>query len=232
MYKPYCCVSVLVCCCISTGSTGSRVWPSSLTDPGDLDTRLVLGRSNVCTWPQCCARDHNVVHVSTVLCTQVWSWQRVRSRLALGPRAENREQITERGSSPTRREDRAGGPHLGERRTERGVLTYDHVVADVTEGGLLEDVLHEAVAGGVQGVWAAWRRGAGRRRGGGGDGGRDGRNVVVGVVGRGQAVEVAGAAADLRQKLRLVVSAAPEEVVGALAADTFGLEGQRALQPL
>lgn len=46
------------------------------------------------------------------------------------------------------------------------------------------------------------------------------------------AAEVAGAAAHVRQQLRLVVVAAPEEVVGALAADALGLEGQGALEPL
>lgn len=53
-------------------------------------------------------------------------------------------------------------------------------------------------------------------------------------MGRGHpdAAEVAGAAAHVRQQLRLVVVAAPEEVVGALAADALGLEGQGALEPL
>lgn len=44
--------------------------------------------------------------------------------------------------------------------------------------------------------------------------------------------EVAGAAAHVRQQLRLVVVAASEEVVCALAADALGLEGQGALEPL
>lgn len=46
------------------------------------------------------------------------------------------------------------------------------------------------------------------------------------------AAKVAGAAAHVGEQLRLVVVAAPEEVVGALAANALGLEGQGALQPL
>lgn len=44
--------------------------------------------------------------------------------------------------------------------------------------------------------------------------------------------EVAGASAHVRQQLRLVVVAASEEVVCALAADALGLEGQGALELL
>lgn len=44
--------------------------------------------------------------------------------------------------------------------------------------------------------------------------------------------EVARAAAHVREQLRLVVAARPEEVVRTLAADALGLEGQRTLEPL
>lgn len=44
--------------------------------------------------------------------------------------------------------------------------------------------------------------------------------------------EMARAAAHVRQQLRLVVVAGSEEVVGALAADALGLEGQGALESL
>lgn len=44
--------------------------------------------------------------------------------------------------------------------------------------------------------------------------------------------EMARAAAHIREKLRLGVVAGSEEVVGALAADALGLEGQRAFEPL
>lgn len=108
--------------------------------------------------------------------------------------------------------------------------TYNHVVADVTERGLLEDVLHEAVPRRVY-LQRIARLGARCGRRSAGNGGRHRRDVEVGVVRRGHAdaAEVAGAAAHIGEQLRLVVVAAPEEVVGALAANALGLEGQRAL---
>lgn len=108
--------------------------------------------------------------------------------------------------------------------------TYNHVVADVAERGFLEDVLHEAVPRRVY-LQRVARLGARRGRRSAGDGGRHRRDGEVGAVRRGHAnaAEVAGAAAHIRQQLRLVVVAAPEEVVGALAAYALGLEGQRAL---
>lgn len=108
--------------------------------------------------------------------------------------------------------------------------TYNHVVADVTERGLLEDVLHEAVARRVY-LQRVARLGARGGRGGAGDGGRHRRDGQVGGVrgGHADAAEVAGAAAHVGEQLRLVVAAGPEEVVGALAANALGLEGQRAL---
>lgn len=51
----------------------------------------------------------------------------------------------------------------------RVTITYDHVVADVAESGLLKDVLHEAVSSGVDGVGvASW--GVDQGRGGTWDG--------------------------------------------------------------
>lgn len=111
--------------------------------------------------------------------------------------------------------------------------TYNHVVADVAERGLLEDVLHETVSRRVylQRV-ARLRARRGRRRAGDGRGNRG--NGQAGGVWRSHpdAAEVAGAAAHVRQQLCLVVVAAPEEVVRTLAADALGLEGQGALEPL
>lgn len=117
--------------------------------------------------------------------------------------------------------------------SERGDHTYDHVVADVTERGLLEDVLHEAVPRRVH-LQRVARLGARRGRRGAGDGRRDRRDGQVGGVRRGHpdVAEMARAAAHVGQQLRLVVAAVSEEVVGALAADALGLEGQRALEPL
>lgn len=108
--------------------------------------------------------------------------------------------------------------------------TYNHVVADVTERGLLEDVLHEAVSRRVY-LQRVARLGARRGRRSAGDGGRHRRDGEVGAVRRRHtdAAQVAGAAAHIGEQLRLVVVAGPEEVVGALAANALGLEGQRAL---
>lgn len=104
------------------------------------------------------------------------------------------------------------------------------MVADVTEGGLLEDVLHEAVSRRVY-LQRVARLGARRGRRGAGDGGGYRRDGQVGGVRRGHpdVAQVARAAAHVREQLRLVVVAGAEEVVGALAADALGLEGQRAL---
>lgn len=44
--------------------------------------------------------------------------------------------------------------------------------------------------------------------------------------------EMARAAAHIREQLRLVVAAGSEEVVGALASDALGLEGQGAFESL
>lgn len=55
----------------------------------------------------------------------------------------------------------------------RVTITYDHVVADVAEGGLLEDVLHEAMSSGVDGKGVA-SRGIDQGRGGT----RDGRGCI------------------------------------------------------
>lgn len=111
--------------------------------------------------------------------------------------------------------------------------TYDHVVADVTERGLLEDVLHEAVSCRVYLQRVAWL-GAWCRRRSAGDGRRDRRNGEVGGVRRGHpdVAEMARAAAHVGEQLRLVVAACSEEVVRALAADALGLEGQGALESL
>lgn len=108
--------------------------------------------------------------------------------------------------------------------------TYNHVVADVTERGLLEDVLHEAVSRRVY-LQRVARLGARRGWRGTGDCGGYRRDGQVGGVRRGHpdVAQVARAAAHVREQLRLVVAAGAEEVVGALAADALGLEGQRAL---
>lgn len=107
------------------------------------------------------------------------------------------------------------------------------MVADVTEGRLLKDVLHEAVSRRVhlQGVARLGsRRGRGRR----GNGGRSGWDGEAGGVGRGHpdVAEMTRAAAHVRQQLGLVVAAGPEEVVGALAANALGLEGQGSFESL
>lgn len=107
--------------------------------------------------------------------------------------------------------------------------TYNHVVADVAERGLLEDVLHEAVSRRVYLQGVAWLcTGCGRGRAG--NGRRDRRNGVR--RGHPDVAEMARAAAHIGEELRLVLAAVPEEVVGALAADALGLEGQGALESL
>lgn len=103
------------------------------------------------------------------------------------------------------------------------------MVADVTERGLLEDVLHEAVSRRVD-LQRVARLGARRGRRSAGDGWWDRRDGEVG--GHADVAQVARAAAHVGQQLRLVVAAGSEEVVRALAADALGLEGQRALEPL
>lgn len=107
------------------------------------------------------------------------------------------------------------------------------MVADVAERGLLEDVLHEAVARRVY-LQRVARLGARRGRRGAGNGRRHGRDGEAGGVRRGHpdVAEMARAAAHVGEQLRLVLAARPEEVVGALAADALGLEGERALEPL
>lgn len=107
------------------------------------------------------------------------------------------------------------------------------MVADVAERGLLEDVLHETVSRRVY-LQRVARLRARRWRGGAGDGRGNRGNGEAGGVRRSHAdaAEVAGAAAHVRQQLRLGVVAASEEVVRALAADALGLEGQGALEPL
>lgn len=111
--------------------------------------------------------------------------------------------------------------------------TYDHMVADVAERGLLEDVLHEAVTCRVYLQRVAWL-GAWCGRRSAWDGWRNRRDGEVSGVWRGHPniAEMARAAAHIGEQLRLVVVAGSEEVVGALAADALGLEGQRALEPL
>lgn len=111
--------------------------------------------------------------------------------------------------------------------------TYNHVVADVAERGLLEDVLHETVPRRVY-LQRVARLQARRGRGSAGDGRGDGGYGEAGGVRRSHpdAAEVAGAAAHICQQLCLVVVAASEKVVGTLAADALGLEGQGALEPL
>lgn len=111
--------------------------------------------------------------------------------------------------------------------------TYNHVVADVAERGLLKDVLHEAVSRRVylQGVaWLGTRRG----RGCAGNGRRDRRDGEARGVRRGHpdVAEMACAAAHIGEELRLVLAAVSEEVVGALAANALSLEGQGALESL
>lgn len=107
------------------------------------------------------------------------------------------------------------------------------MVADVAEGGLLEDVLHEAVPCRIHLQRVAGLR-ARSGRGCAGNGRRNGGNGEAGGVRRRHpdAAQVAGAAAHVRQQLHLVVVAASEEVVCTLAADALGLEGQGALEPL
>lgn len=111
--------------------------------------------------------------------------------------------------------------------------TYDHVVADVAERGLLEDVLHEAVSRRVE-LQRVARLGARRGRRGARDGRRNRRDGEAGGVRRGHpdVAEMARAAAHIGEQLRLVVVAGSEEVVGALAADALGLEGQGAFESL
>lgn len=76
--------------------------------------------------------------------------------------------------------------------------TYNHVVADVTERGFLEDVLHEAVSCRVY-LQRVTRLGARRRRRSTGDGWRDRRDGEVGGVrwGHPNVAEMARAAADV-----------------------------------
>jgi len=111
--------------------------------------------------------------------------------------------------------------------------TYNHVVADIAERGLLEDVLHEAVSCRVYLQRVAWLGAwCGRRRAG--NGRRDRRNGEAGGVRRGHpdVAEMARAAAHVREQLCLVLAAVSEEVVSALAADALGLEGQGTLESL
>lgn len=111
--------------------------------------------------------------------------------------------------------------------------TYYHVVADVAERGLFEDVLHEAVSSRVD-LHRVACLGAGRGGRSAGDGRRDRRNGEAGGVRRGHpnVAEMARAAAHIREELRLVLAAGPEEVVGAFAADALGLEGKGAFESL
>lgn len=107
------------------------------------------------------------------------------------------------------------------------------MVADIAERGLLEDVLHEAVSRRVYLQWVAWL-GTRRGRGSAGNGRRHRRDGETGGVRRGHpdVAEMARAAAHIGEELRLVLAAVSEEVVGALAADALGLEGQGAFEPL